>query len=153
MEKASKRWLISRMKTSGSKRRYVASGDYADHRREKQPSSFEELPQKEPFQRPSQFYNGKINYDLLRRFLRGQVGQHWNVVHAEILARIPTRLLHYREMIHWYVADQVELLDGKIWNKRTQRFISLERLRQAVTEESTEFYVHPETGLLMRSRP
>lgn len=154
MKQHQKRWLISRMKTSGSKRRYLyAHGTYADERHQKQRIALDELPTKASFHRTPEFYNGKINYSLLARFIRGQVGRNWTEVHSEILARIPTQLLRYKDMIHWYVADQVELSEGAIWNKRSQRFIGTQPIRQHFAEESTEFYVHPQTKILTRCRP
>lgn len=118
-----KRWLISRMKTSGSKRERVVNGRYADERHFKYSPDFDNLPQHESIRSTRKFYNGKINYSLLVRFLRGQTGKNWNDVYAEILNRIPTKLLHYKEMIFWYAADKVEMIDGKPLNKKTQRSI------------------------------
>jgi hypothetical protein len=153
MKQHQKRWLISRLKTSGSKRNYLDNGTYAETRSSKPDFPFEELPSKEGIQHTSSFYNGKINYGLLVRFLRGQVGNDWDEVQTEILARIPTRLMQHKDMLYWYVADKVECTaDGRIWNKRTQRFIGTGRRRESHTEESTEFYVHPQTNRLTRSR-
>lgn len=154
MKQYQKRWLISRLKTSGSKRNYLDNGTYAETRGCKLDFPFEELPTKEGIQRTSSFYNGKINYGLLVRFLRGQIGNDWDEVQTEILARVPTRLMRHKDMIYWYVADKVECTtDGRIWNKRTQRFIGTGRRRESHLEESIEFYVHPQTNVLTRSRP
>src|SRR5215831_11395497 len=123
MREHRKRWLISMMKTSGSKRRNILNGRYADDRHKKQSLSLEDLPHHESIKSTRKFYNGKINYGLLVRFLRNKVGEDWDEVYAEILGRIPTKLLDYREMIFWFVADKVEMIEGKPWNKKTQKFI------------------------------
>jgi len=145
------------MKTSGSKRRYLANGRYADERHNKSDLSLEDLPKHESIKSTTKFYNGKINYGLLVRFLRGQVGKDWNEVYVEILSRIPTKLLDYKEMIFWFVADKVELIDGKLWNKRTQHFIwtgeeltPVHHTKIKSQPEFKEFYVHPQTNKLIR---
>jgi hypothetical protein len=60
-------------------------------------------------------------------------------------------------MIFWFVADKVELIDGKPWNKKTQQFIwtgetfgpiYFDNLKTA--PERVEFYVHPDTNKLVR---
>lgn len=78
------------MKTSGSKRERVANGRYADERHLQDNFEFDELPKHESIKSTRKFYNGKINYGLLVRFLRGQVGNDWDVVYSEIISRIPT---------------------------------------------------------------
>ena len=145
------------MKTSGSRRRDVANGRYADDRHKKSDLGIEELPQRESVKSTHKFYNGKINYGLLVRFLRGQVGKDWNEIYAEILSRIPTKLLDYKEMIFWFVDDKVEMMDGKPWNKRTQRFLwTCEELtpvhytKMKTQPEFKEFFVDPATNKLVR---
>lgn len=155
MEKQSKRWLMSRMKTSGSARRYVANGRYADERHEWKDDNIECLPFRKSIKSTHKFYNGKIRYGLLVRFLRGQIGKDWNAVYSEIIGRIPTRLLDYREMVLWFVATEVERVDGKLWDKTKLRFIWTEELNKGVTSPKDwlsyalyEFYVDPDTNLL-----
>ena len=157
MKEDNKRWLISRMKTSGSKRDHIVNGNYADERHKKNDIEFEDLPTQESIKSTRKFYNSKINYGLLVRFLRGQVGNDWNKVHSEIISRIPTKLLDYKEMIFWFVADKVEFIDGRPWNKETQQFIwtgevsELAHHSQIKTQsEFKEFYVDPTTNKLVQ---
>lgn len=145
------------MKTSGSKRAYVINGRYADERHLQKLKDHEDLPQRESIKSTYKFFNGKINYGLLVRFLRGKVGEDWDNVHSEILARIPTKLLPYKKMIFWFVADQVEMIESKPWNKRTQQFIwTGEDVKKAYWPnikdgpEYKEFYVDPATNKLVR---
>ncbi|GAB3869073.1 hypothetical protein GCM10028824_15430 [Hymenobacter segetis] len=147
---------MSMMKTSGSKRKYVQSGDFADTRNSKAKSDLEELPQFESVKSSRKFYNGKINYGLLVRFLRGKVGNDWDEVYSEIINRIPVALLEYKEMIFWFVADKVVFEDEKLWNKKNQRFIwrgeaysYFSHYSQIyLNPEFIEFYVHPDTNIL-----
>lgn len=146
------------MKTSGSKREYLVNGRYADDRHAKTSLAFEDLPHHEPIKTTKKFYNGKINYGLLVRFLRGQVGQDWDGVYAEVLGRIPAKLLDYREMIFWFVAEKVVFREGKLWNKHTQKPIWTGENtgpigpyhETKVLPEFFEFYVHPDTNKLTR---
>lgn len=78
MREHNKRWLISVMKTSGSKRENVINGRYADERHLQDNFELEDLPQHESIKTTKKFHNGKINYGLLVRFLRGQVGNEWD---------------------------------------------------------------------------
>ena len=151
--KASKKWLISRMKTSGSKRRYVYSKDYADTRNAKKNQSFESLPSHESMSKSLEFYNGKINTDLLKRFLTTQIDREWEVVYAEVLARIPNKLLEYKDVIYWYVADKVELRAGQLWNLRNQNFIQTNTEVPFVFKRNYSFlpfYVDPQSHRLQK---
>ena len=158
MRAHNKRWLISIMKTSGSKRQNITNGRYADTRNSKKSRDIEDLPSHESIKATAKFYNGKINYGLLVRFLRTQVGNDWDEVYSEIIARIPTKLLDYKEMIFWFVADKVDLIDDKPWNKKTQRFIwtgepyphMVHASEYKKTPEFREFYVDPNTNKLIR---
>jgi len=156
MREHNKRWLLSVMKTSGSKRRNVLNGRYADERHFKNKVYLDDLPQHESIKSTKKFYNGKINYGLLVRFLRKQIGNDWDNIYSEIIGRIPTKLLDYREMIFWFVADKVEFVDGKPWNKKTQQFIwtgeTLEPIyfkNKKAIPQFIEFYVHPYTNELV----
>lgn len=60
---------------------------------------------------------------LLVRFFRGQVANDWNQIYSEIISCMPTKLLDFRKMISWIVADKVETIDGKPWNRKSQQFI------------------------------
>jgi len=156
MREDNKRWLISKMKTSGSKRDHLVNGSYADQRNVKTDIEFEDLPTHESVKQTVKFLNGKINYGLLVRFLRGNIGNDWDLVHSEILARIPVKLMDYKYVIFWFVADKVEIVNGKPWNKKTQQFIwtkgefaspHFDNLKQS--PELREFYVEPETNVLI----
>ena len=155
MGRHQKRWLISVMKTSGSKRKRVINGNYSDTRNAKKTADLDLLPSHEPIKSTKQFYNGKINYGLLVRFLRGKVGSSWDQVYSEILDRIPSKLLDYREMIFWFVADMVEKVDGRLWDKSSQQYIwegeaipTLHYTEIKKAPRMVEFYVDPETGAL-----
>lgn len=156
MREHNKRWLISKMKTSGSKRDHILNGSFADERNTKKYQDLENLPQHESIKKTQEFYNNKINADLLVRFLRGQIGIDWDIVYSEIISRIPARLLDYKEIVQWYVADKVELKDGQLWNKREQKYIWTEGAleprhytERALMEQVIEFYVDPQTNKLM----
>ena len=157
MREDNKRWLISMMKTSGSRKQNVFNGRYSDTRHLQKNFEFEDLPQHESIKSTKKFYNGKINYGLLVRFLRGQVGNDWDMVYSEIISRIPTKLLDYKEMIFWFVADKVEIIDGRPWNKKSQQFIWIGETFEPVyfhnrknAPQFIEFYVHPDTNRLIR---
>ena len=120
MKEHNKRWLISKMKTSGSKRQYVANGSFSDERNTKKYKDIENLPNHESIGTTWKIYNGKLNYGLLVRFLRGQVGNDWDEVYSEIISRIPTKLLGRKEIVFWFVADKIELIDGHPYNKKKQ---------------------------------
>lgn len=156
MREHNKRWLLSRMKTSGSRRKYVQNGRFADDRHKKTKPCLDELPRFESVKSTRKFYNGKINYGLLVRFLRGNIGNDWDEVYSEIISRIPVALLDYKEMIFWFVADKVSIVDEQLWNTKTQKFIwesgpyVLKHYSEiALSLEFREFYVHPATNKLM----
>lgn len=151
MKKHNKRWLISRLKTSGSKRRFLENGKYSEERNSKKSEDLEYLPQKESIKKTHHVYNGKINYGLLVRFLRGQVGNNWDDVYSEIISRIPTKLLDFKDIVFWFVADKVELVDGKPYNKQDNLFVwTPEQGEDNVDCDFREFYVDPTTNQLMR---
>jgi hypothetical protein len=148
---------MSVMKTSGSKRKRVRNGRYADERHLQHTKDYDKLPSHESIKTTEKFGNGKINYGLLVRFLRNQVGKNWDDVYSEIIARIPAKLQDYKEMVFWFVADKVEIIEGRPWNKKTQQFIwtgesfgpiHYSEIKQA--PEFKEFYVDPETNKLVR---
>ena len=60
-------------------------------------------------------------------------------------------------MIFWFVADKVEFIDGRPWNKKSQQFIWTGEEMQSVhytqiktQPELKEFYVNPVTNKLVR---
>lgn len=137
------------MKTSGSKRNYLCNGSFSEERNTKKYFKVENLPKFEGMRVTYKFYNGKINYGLLRRFLNGQVGKDWTDISREISARIPARLLHHKEFVNWFVADEVEFIDSKLWNRRSQKFISLDG-KFDYKEERMDFYVDPLSNILVK---
>lgn len=151
--KSSKKWLISRLKTSGSKRSRVWSPDYADTRNTHKDTAENDLPFHESMSKSTEFYNGKINSDLLKRFLNTQVGKDWDDVYAEILERIPTKLWQYKDCIYWYVADKVEVRGNELWDLSNQKFIEIDtdQVYQFKSGYSTvDFYVDPQSNKLVK---
>jgi hypothetical protein len=147
-----KKWLITRLKTSGSKRRHVIDGDYSDTRHTKRNKKWEDLPMHQGMGKSFQFFNSKINYGLLVRFLRGKVGNNWQEVSKEIDERIPTDLSEYRDCVQWFVADLIEKRADGLWDKRTQKYLLLTPDTPVDWGHYTfkEFYVDPETQALVR---
>ena len=152
--RSSNKWLISRLKTSGSKRERVDSYDYSDTRNTKAKSNIENLPSRESMSKNFQFYNGKINTDLLKRFLRTRINQNWDSVYSEVIERIPTKLQDYKYCVYWYVADKVEIRNEQIWNLKDNSFIPTnnEELYSHWSKNfrHMEFYVDPDTNELIR---
>lgn len=153
--KQSKRWLLSMMKTSGSYRKHTMSGDFSDERNTKRfKQDDEDLPTHESYRKTHNFYNGKIKTDLLKRFLYGQVGKDWNEVYSEIISRIPTKLLDYKDCVYWYVAHKVEMRDGLPYDKEEHQFIwTPEQGEFFKSSVQMTFYVHPETNILTKIKP
>lgn len=150
MKEHNKRWLISMMKTSGSKRRYIENGRFSDERNTKKYQDIENLPNYESIGTTRKLYNGKLNYGLLVRFLRGQVGNNWDAVYSEIIGRIPTKLLDYKEIVFWFVADKVELIDGHPYNRKKQKYIwTSEQGTYNFKFDNPVFYVCPTSNKLL----
>ena len=142
---------MSKMKTSGSKRNYVDNGSFADERNTKKYQNIEELPKYESIKKTTKFYNGKINYDLLVRFLNKQIGNDWNDIYSEIIDRIPTKLLDYKEMIFWFVANKVEYINNFPYNKKTNKYIwTSEQNNINRIFDNCIFYVCPITNKLVK---
>ena len=158
MREDNKRWLISMLQTSGSKRNHLHNGKYSDERHLQKNFDLDDLPSHENIKAPLKFYNGKINYGLLVRFLRGQVGNNWDDIYSEIISRIPTKLLDYKELVFWFVADKVEFIDGRPWDKKSQKFIwtgeavlkSVHWTEIKAQPQFIEFYINPYTNKLIR---
>lgn len=147
-----KKWLISRLKTSGSKRRYVNDGDYSDTRNSKKSKSWDELPTFEGMGQSFKFFNNKINYGLLIRFLRGKNGADWKEVEKEVSDRIPGNLSEYKDCLKWFVADLIEKREDGLWDKRAQKYLLLNPNEPYDwnVHISKEFYVDPESNILVR---
>lgn len=108
-------------------------------------------PTHESFGTTLKIYNGKLDYGLLVRFLRTQVGDDWDSVYSEIISRIPTKLLDHREIIFWFVADKTKLIDGRPYDLKTNKYIWTPDLNeQEMDFKHIDFYVHPVTNLLIR---
>jgi len=145
------------LKTSGSRRERLTNGRYADERHLQNQYSPDELPYHEKIRSTKKFYNGKINFGPLVRFLRTREGQDWDGVYSEIIERIPGKLMDFKNSVSWFVADKVEFIDGKPWNRTSQKFIwtgghvgPLYITNVTEHPEFIEFYVHPETNKLVR---
>ena len=139
------------MKTSGSKRRYLVNGNFSNDRNTKKYQYFENLPNHESVGSTLKIYNGKLNYGLLVRFLHGQVGKDWNDVYSEIVSRIPKKLIDYKEIVFWFVADKVELLNEKPYNKKTNKYIwTPEQGEYNFDYDPVDFYVCPTTNKLLK---
>ncbi|MEM1122512.1 MAG: hypothetical protein AAGJ18_18855, partial [Bacteroidota bacterium] len=151
-KKHNKRWLISRLKTSGSKRRYVNDGDYSDTRNSKKNKHWEELPTFEGMGQSSKFFNSKINYGLLVRFLRGKNGANWEEVQKEVSERIPSNLSEYKDCLKWFVADLVEKRKDGLWDRRAQKYLLLNpnEIYDWKVHVFKEFYVNPDSNTLVK---
>lgn len=151
MKEHNKRWLISKMKTSGSKRERVINGSFSEERNTKKYKDFENLPSHESIKTTWKIYNGKLNYGLLVRFLRGQVGNNWDDVYSEIISRIPTELLDYKEIVFWFVANKIEIVDGNPYNKESNKFVwTREQGEYNFGFDNSDFYVCPLSNKLLR---
>jgi hypothetical protein len=142
MRNHNKRWLISRMKTSGSKRDHLRNGAFGEERNTKKYRLSEDMPFRESIQRTGELYNGKINTNLIARFLRGNINKLWPDVYQEIIGRIPKQLLHYQNLVLWYVSDKVEFIDGNLFDLREQKFLIKEG-EYGWRTTTLEFYVDP----------
>ncbi|WP_420572963.1 hypothetical protein [Kordia sp.] len=147
-----KKWLISRLKTSGSKRRYVDDSDYSDTRNSKKNKNWEELPTFEGMGQSFKFFNNKINYGLLIRFLRDKNGSNWNNVEKEVSDRIPNKLSEYKDCLKWFVADLIEKREDGLWDKREQKYLLLNPNipYDWNIHVYKEFYVDPDSNVLVR---
>lgn len=82
----------------------------------------------------------------LRQLLRSKVGQPWNDVYSELCQRLDIKSMtarHVRDHIWDYVELHVEMIEGVPYGKPTWgSWVRLDRTYR------TQFYVHPETGIL-----
>ena len=84
-----------------------------------------ELPTFEGMGQSFKFFNSKINYGLLIRFLRGKNGTNWNDVQKEVLERIPNNLSECKDCLKWFVADLIEKREDGLWDRREQKYLLL----------------------------
>jgi hypothetical protein len=149
MRNHNKRWLISRMKTAGSRRTHIINGKYSDEARVKDFSA-DDLPFHESIKKSwPNFANGKINTNNVARYLRANVGKNWEEVYMEITARIPKQLKHFDNVVLWYVADKAEFHDANLWCRESQKYLVVNG-RYGHRTTTLEFYVDPESKTLQR---
>jgi hypothetical protein len=130
------------------------NGRYADDRNGKQVCDFEDLPNKEAIQNTGKIARGKIDFGPLIRFLGDRVGGDWDEIYSEIRARIPRKLLAYEDSVLRFVITKVRKVDGFLINLENQRTIWTPETDSPTMcnccYEYTDFYVDPETNLLVR---
>ena len=134
------KWLIR--KTSGSRKKYTISKDYAETRNAKK-ADLDNLPKQESMSNNRHSY---LDTTLVKRWLYAKVGQDFDSIYAEFLTRIqPKYLDQYRDCIFWYVEKDVEFKEnGEIWGTFNGNPVKLPYTQNA------KFYIHPETHTLER---
>lgn len=150
MKNYNKRWLLSIMKTSGSRRRDVYNGNYSDERNNKKYKDIENLPNHESIGKGWK-HRGILNYGLLVRFLNGQVGKNWDDVYSEVKSRIPTKLNEYQYILFKFVAINTEIVNGFPYNKQNNKFIWTKEQGDFNFEfDNSKFYVCPITKRMLK---
>lgn len=93
------------------------------------------------------------NLSPLRRFLESRVGRHWDDVYSEVCQFISlssTMQRHILEHLDGYVIKEVQIIDGKPYS--TVDGSRGYGPRPLTSRGSyTQFYVHPETGILSKA--
>ncbi len=139
----SKKWLISRTKVAGGKRRiFVYSNDYSAERNTKRNQDWDNADFYSRMGTSRYFYCGKLNLSMLIRFLYSKVGENWDEVYKEYNARVPMKLRQYIDQIFVFVATESAMIHFNGWGE--------EVLSKPKTFNSKKFYIDPETNLLMR---
>jgi hypothetical protein len=150
----SKKWLVSRMKSSGSKNARVRGGPgYADSRNGKQSQGWEELPMRTSIRRDRSGFS-KLNTDLLVRFLHTQVGKSWTEVYAALMERIPTKLRYDLRFLDKIIAVKVVRQGDRWWDHRANCYVITrwEHLHERQYGSYwAPFLVDPETGTLQKN--
>ena len=117
-----RRWYTTRMRASQNTRR---KRNLVKVKRSF--SSVEEMaeaPLREAYSRGRPRWSwSTMSYHAIESFLRSRVGQDWDVVHSELIARLPTRLYNKSDTISWFVSDKVELRSDGLWDRRSQAYI------------------------------
>ncbi|ESA32147.1 hypothetical protein N836_26515 [Leptolyngbya sp. Heron Island J] len=86
----------------------------------------------------------------LRKLLQSQVGQPWDQVYSRLCRDLNPRTMagqHVIDHLWAFVEQHVEMIDGLPYTKQRQWHWNGERPSLA-DSYGTQFYVHPETGLL-----
>ncbi|NEQ51170.1 MAG: hypothetical protein F6K11_13710 [Leptolyngbya sp. SIO3F4] len=86
----------------------------------------------------------------LRKLLQSQVGQPWDQVYSRLCHDLNSRTMagqHVIEHLWDFVEQHVEIIDGLPYAKHNYWCWQGER-RSLADSYGTQFYVHPETGLL-----
>jgi len=150
MKEQSKKWLLSLLKTSGSKRRQIEKGNFSEERNTKKYEDTENLPIRESFSNTLKYKGYKLNYSLLIRFLNANVNKDWDNVYSEYIDRIPKKLDEYRNIIFYYVADKIEIVENQLYNTKTNKFIWMSENDDLNSSkfEIVYFYVCPKTNKL-----
>ncbi len=147
--KNSKRWLLSKLKSSGSKKKFDYTKDY--NREKFVLDQFDGLPKHESMHRSDGNIKAKLNLGPLISFLASNVNKDWDFVYSEYCSRIPSELFFYKDIIFDIVADKIEF--------REDRIIDLKMGRPLFTKETglnspvfshKKFYVNPINNLLMK---
>lgn len=84
----------------------------------------------------------------LRRFLRSKVNQPWDEIYSDLCQRLDPNTMTGQHVIShlWdYVEQHVDLVDGIPYRKAYSRYGNY-RLGNGYRDE---FYIHPETGILL----
>lgn len=146
----SKRWLLSKLKSSGSKKKF----DYAeDYKRQKTSTDdMENLPKRESMHKSESNLRAKLNLGPLVKFLGSNLNKNWDHVYSEYCSRIPNELEFYKDIIYDFVADKVEIRENEIINLRTGKKIFIKgKTTPSFNYEYKKFFVHPESNLLLKT--
>jgi len=85
-------------------------------------------------------HSRRQKYDVLRRYIRSQVGRPWSEVYSEICEQLDTRNELQRDVRDWlkgYVEESVVLINGVPHESRGEYRVY-------------DVWVHPDTGILMK---
>jgi hypothetical protein len=138
------------MKSSGSARRHVQRGSYSASRNIKIDDP-ENLPYYESFKQTRKVYNGKLNTNCLKNLLIKRVGGDWDDIYSEVIKKIPRNIMRQENLLSWFVADKVEYVEGKVFNKKSSKFLWTKTYDESNCD-NIEFYVCPNTNKLFKAR-
>lgn len=107
----------------------------------------EDLPNRTPMSPNDRNYN---SFKPLLKFLKSNVGQHWDKIYSEIVKRIPHDIRADSDPIDWYVSLHVIINEDKsIYDTRSHSIIS-HNGKTATRFHGEHFYVHPIFKVLHR---